>query len=296
MTVGDNRGLMEILLSGDWAWLRHFDSDGSTKDWAARVIQTQADEDLVERRFGSRIIGESGGYHSKEHRRGDGVNQALSVAEEKIHKGYVLLGGSPNLTEMRGESSDRQVGDDTESSNLDDEVVYARFSGHGPTAVGKLNGVLTTAAREVEQAFEHAGQRCPEVVIGESSYSTVILIGTWVFSIIRDAQHATHRANQVQLRQGEVRGGATVQPSQNPLAVALWLARVQRALAEHKGHVDLVDDDGRAIDPSFRDEAILLGEWGTDFETLRPALEHLELVEQKIDLGSLQAPVADNWF
>ena len=152
------------------------------------------------------------------------------------------------------------------------------------------------ALQASEQALEHAGQRCPEVVIGESSYSTVILIGTWVFSIIRDAQHATHRANQVQLKQGEVRGGATVRPSQNPLAVALWLARVQRALAEHKGHIDLVDDDGRAIDPSFRDEAILLGEWGTDFETLRPALEHLELVEQKIDLGSLQAPVADNWF
>lgn len=292
----DNRGLMEILVSGDWAWLRHFDTDGSTKDWAVRVTPTQTNKDLVERRYGSRIIGESGGYHSKEHRRGDGVNQALSIAEEKIHKGYTLLGRSRNLSEMSGESSSEQIGDDTESSNLDDEVVYARFSGQGETAFGKLSGALTNAIREVEQAFEHAGQRCPEVVIGESSYSTVILIGTWAFSIIWDAEHATHRANQVQLKQGEVRGGATVQPSRNPLAVALWLARVQHVLAEQKGHLDLVDDEGRAIDPSFRDEAILLGEWRTDFETLRPALEHLELVEQKIDLGALQAPVADNWF
>lgn len=296
MTAHSDRDLEDILRGGDWAWFRYHKPDGKKKEWAIRVHASASCGEIVERRYGASIAGEAGAYHMDRPRAGRARHDALKVARKKHQQGYTLLGGSPDLRMMSGDTPAQRSNDDSESSEPVDEMVFARFSGKGQSAFDELSQALTTAAEEVEHALAHAGQRPPEVVIGHSPYSTVILFGAWVFSIIRDTQRATHRGNQVELKQGSVRGAAMVQPAQGPLAVALWLARVQHILAGRKGRLDLVDDDGRAIDPSFRDEAILLGEWGCDFETLRPALEYLELVEQKLDLGALQAPVADNWF
>lgn len=296
MSGCDNRGLRAILLDGDWVWLRHVDADGKTKDWAIRVRQDQANVDQVERRYGASIVGESGGRHANAYRRGSGVTRAVGLAEAKIHKGYTLLGGSPDLRIPSGTSAGEAPRHGSAVSDMDGQAIYVRFSGGGQAVFDHLSEALTRAAGEVEKALEDAGQRPPEVIVGHSPYSTVVLFGDWAFSIVRDARRATDRGNRIELKQGSVSGAVVVQPPAAPLATLLWLARVRQTVAGSPGRLDIVDEQGRSIDPSLREEADLLGTWNTDFETLRPALEYLQLVEQRIDLGALQAPVADNWF
>ena len=178
--------------------------------------------------------------------------------------------------------------------------VYASFFGAGKAAFDDRAEALVRAAEEVREAMEMTGEHVPELVLGTSQYSSaIVMFDRWVFAICRDPDKAAAHSNRVELKgdpSASVRGSAILDEAATPVAVLLWLARARYLTTTADVRIEFVDDNGRELDGTLRNESEVLGAWGTDFETLRPALEKLELVEKRVDLRSVQAPVADHWF
>lgn len=299
--AGVDLGLAQAILeNGDWVWLRKQNSDGSSKDWAIRII-AQGSQAQLERRWGKSIRGRRGQSH-QENTSQDAVLRAIGLIEKKGKESYRLHGGSSDLTDVYSgmPAQQRSETEPTEISTGPVGEVYASFFGAGKAAFDDLAEALVRAAEEVREAMEGTGERVPELVLGSSQYSSaIVMFDRWVFAINRDPDKAAAHANRVELKgdpSASVRGSAILDESATPVAVLLWLARARYLMTTADVRVEFVDDNGRELDGTLRNESEVLGAWGTDFEKLRPALEKLELVEKRIDLRSVQAPVADDWF
>lgn len=293
----------DILHRGLWVWLRYWRPDGRSKDWAVRVVCENGHE-LVERRYGKRIGPAQGRTHEQRYspygQAGHGFRQALRLVGKKLREGYTLLGESADLRDACSVGSLAvSAPESEEASGGGGQAIYVELRAASDSDRQSLAAVLWGAAHEIEPALAAAGIGSTEVALAQSSRSYVVLFNNWAFGIANDPEAPAVRSNGLRPAHDDssrVSGAAIIDPASAPVAALLWFARAASLIRAPGAAIVMADEAGNPIEPSLRHEPDVLSLWDTDVEALRPALEHLELVEPRVDLSVLDAPVANHWF
>lgn len=294
--------LREVLNQGDWLWLKKERSAAAAKEYAIRLVPPASGDGqrLVERRWGRAVDHRTGQLHQERHPAGAAVERAIKVARDKLARGYEVLGRSPDLIQLARDVDERPPPQPAEPapSATGDAPVYAAIEAHSDTAVERVVAAFARAARAVDEAMPLA-DRVSDVVVGHSRHGQLYVIDGWCFGVAHEPG-AYDWSNYCRVTERPCSGSALIEPGRAPVTALLFLLGAQREAAQAGvARFDIVDDAGLPVADTRRHPDTLqrlLALWGTDTEALRPALEQLGLVEERVDLAELAAAVADGWF